>query len=168
MVITINGATFTLDLDTILIWALVGLVAGFLASHVALGHGLGLLGDIAVGIIGAFIGGVFLPRGPFLNNPNRGPPRPPPNPAGVPSGAPGGGGRSGETCGTDPPGAAEGGGTLRGTEEGPGGGAGARGAGLPNPGGSGGGREFLFVARGGWAGGPAPPLEHRVVFTLAA
>ena len=60
MVITINGASFTLDLDTILIWALVGLVAGFLASHVALGHGLGLLGDIAVGIIGAFIGGFLL------------------------------------------------------------------------------------------------------------
>ncbi len=60
MVITINGATFTLDLDTILIWALVGLVAGFLASHLALGHGLGLLGDIAVGIIGAFIGGFLL------------------------------------------------------------------------------------------------------------
>ncbi len=54
MVITINGSTFTLDLDTILIWALVGLVAGFLASHIALGHGLGLLGDIIVGIIGAF------------------------------------------------------------------------------------------------------------------
>jgi uncharacterized membrane protein YeaQ/YmgE (transglycosylase-associated protein family) len=60
MVITINGASFTLDLDTILIWALVGLVAGFLASHVALGHGLGLLGDILAGIIGAFIGGFLL------------------------------------------------------------------------------------------------------------
>jgi len=60
MVITINGSTFTLDVDTILIWALVGLVAGFLASHIALGHGLGLLGDIVVGIIGAFIGGFFL------------------------------------------------------------------------------------------------------------
>ena len=60
MVITINGSTFTLDLDTILIWALVGLVAGFLASHIALGHGLGLLGDIVVGIIGAFIGGFVL------------------------------------------------------------------------------------------------------------
>jgi uncharacterized membrane protein YeaQ/YmgE (transglycosylase-associated protein family) len=60
MVITINGATFTLDLDTILIWALVGLVAGFFASHIALGHGLGLLGDIVVGIIGAFIGGFLL------------------------------------------------------------------------------------------------------------
>jgi uncharacterized membrane protein YeaQ/YmgE (transglycosylase-associated protein family) len=60
MVITINGSTFTLDLDTVLIWALVGLVAGFLASHIALGHGLGLLGDIVVGIIGDFIGGFLL------------------------------------------------------------------------------------------------------------
>jgi uncharacterized membrane protein YeaQ/YmgE (transglycosylase-associated protein family) len=60
MVITVNGAAVTLDLDTILIWALVGFVAGFLASHIALGHGLGLLGDIVVGIIGAFIGGFVL------------------------------------------------------------------------------------------------------------
>ncbi len=60
MVISINGQTFTLDLDTILIWCLVGLVAGFLASHIALGHGLGLLGDIVVGIIGAFVGGFLL------------------------------------------------------------------------------------------------------------
>ncbi len=60
MVITINGSTFTLDLDTIIIWALVGFVAGFLASHLALGHGLGLLGDIVVGILGAFIGGFLL------------------------------------------------------------------------------------------------------------
>ena len=60
MVITVNGAAFTLDVDTILIWALVGLVAGFLASHLALGHGLGLLGDIVVGILGAFIGGFLL------------------------------------------------------------------------------------------------------------
>src|SRR5690348_9353656 len=60
MVITINGQAITLDLDTILIWSLVGLVAGFLASHIALGHGLGLFGDIIIGIIGAFIGGFVL------------------------------------------------------------------------------------------------------------
>jgi uncharacterized membrane protein YeaQ/YmgE (transglycosylase-associated protein family) len=60
MVITVNGQPFTLDFDTILIWCLVGLVAGFLASHIALGHGLGLLGDIVVGIIGAFVGGFLL------------------------------------------------------------------------------------------------------------
>jgi uncharacterized membrane protein YeaQ/YmgE (transglycosylase-associated protein family) len=57
MVITFNGQPIHLDLDTILIWVLVGLVAGFLASHLALGRGLGLFGDTIVGIIGAFIGG---------------------------------------------------------------------------------------------------------------
>jgi uncharacterized membrane protein YeaQ/YmgE (transglycosylase-associated protein family) len=57
MVITFNGQPIHLDLDTILIWVLVGLVAGFLASHLALGRGLGLFGDTVVGIIGAFIGG---------------------------------------------------------------------------------------------------------------
>lgn len=46
-VITIN-----LDWQTILVWALVGLVAGFLASHVMLGHGMGLLGDVVTGVIG--------------------------------------------------------------------------------------------------------------------
>ena len=57
MVITFNGAPVHLDFDTILIWVLVGLVAGFLASHLALGRGLGLFGDTIVGVIGAFIGG---------------------------------------------------------------------------------------------------------------
>ena len=57
MAITINGSTINFDLDTILIWLLIGLVAGFFASRVALGHGLGLFGDIIVGIIGAFLGG---------------------------------------------------------------------------------------------------------------
>ncbi|HEX4627787.1 MAG TPA: GlsB/YeaQ/YmgE family stress response membrane protein, partial [Gemmatimonadales bacterium] len=35
----------------------VGLVAGFFASHLALGHGLGIVGDVLVGIVGAFLGG---------------------------------------------------------------------------------------------------------------
>jgi uncharacterized membrane protein YeaQ/YmgE (transglycosylase-associated protein family) len=60
MVISINGSPLTLDLDQILVWALVGLVAGFLASHLALGHGLGLIWDIIVGIIGALFGGIVL------------------------------------------------------------------------------------------------------------
>ncbi len=57
MAISINGSTINLDFDTILTWCLIGLVAGFLASRVALGHGLGLFGDIIVGIVGAFLGG---------------------------------------------------------------------------------------------------------------
>jgi uncharacterized membrane protein YeaQ/YmgE (transglycosylase-associated protein family) len=59
MAITINGTVINLDWTTILIWCLVGLVAGFLASRVALGHGLGLFGDIVVGILGAFLGGLI-------------------------------------------------------------------------------------------------------------
>lgn len=46
-----------LDFDTILVWLLVGLVAGFFASHLALGHGLGIVGDAIVGIVGALLGG---------------------------------------------------------------------------------------------------------------
>src|SRR6266571_4176683 len=57
MAISINGSTINLDLDTILLWLLIGLVAGFFASRVALGHGLGLFGDVIVGIIGALLGG---------------------------------------------------------------------------------------------------------------
>ncbi len=60
MVISINGSPVSLDLDQILVWALVGLVAGFLASHLALGHGLGLFWDIIVGIVGALFGGIVL------------------------------------------------------------------------------------------------------------
>ena len=40
-----------------LIWILIGLVAGLLASFVMGGIGYGIIGDIVVGIIGAFIGG---------------------------------------------------------------------------------------------------------------
>jgi uncharacterized membrane protein YeaQ/YmgE (transglycosylase-associated protein family) len=60
MVISVNGSPVTLDIDQILIWALVGLVAGFLASHLALGHGLGLIWDIVVGILGGLFGGIVL------------------------------------------------------------------------------------------------------------
>ena len=48
-------------------WIIVGGVAGWLASLAVRGGGvrgggLGLLGDIAVGIIGAFLGGLVLSR----------------------------------------------------------------------------------------------------------
>jgi uncharacterized membrane protein YeaQ/YmgE (transglycosylase-associated protein family) len=47
-----------MSLETALLWAFVGLVAGWLAS-VAVGGGLGVIGDIVVGIVGAFIGGLL-------------------------------------------------------------------------------------------------------------
>lgn len=42
---------------TLLTWLIVGLVAGLLASLVMGGTGLGLIGDIVIGILGAFVGG---------------------------------------------------------------------------------------------------------------
>jgi uncharacterized membrane protein YeaQ/YmgE (transglycosylase-associated protein family) len=40
----------------ILTWLIVGLVAGLLASLIVGGSGYGILGDIVVGIAGAFVG----------------------------------------------------------------------------------------------------------------
>ncbi len=41
-----------------LIWfALVGLVAGWLAGKIMKGSGYGVVGDIVIGVIGAFVGG---------------------------------------------------------------------------------------------------------------
>lgn len=41
----------------LLTWIVVGLVAGVLASLVMGGTGYGLIGDIIIGIVGAFVGG---------------------------------------------------------------------------------------------------------------
>jgi len=54
---TLLLAAINLSPSTVLWWLLVGLVAGFLASRVLRGGGYGLIGDIVVGLIGAFIGG---------------------------------------------------------------------------------------------------------------
>jgi uncharacterized membrane protein YeaQ/YmgE (transglycosylase-associated protein family) len=41
----------------IIIWLVIGAIAGWLAGSLVKGGGFGLLGDIVVGIVGAFIGG---------------------------------------------------------------------------------------------------------------
>ena len=41
----------------LLTWCIVGLVAGVLASLVMGGTGYGIIGDIIIGIVGAFVGG---------------------------------------------------------------------------------------------------------------
>ena len=46
-----------MTLETFLLWIAIGGVAGYLASLVA-GSGFGLVGDILIGVVGAFIGGV--------------------------------------------------------------------------------------------------------------
>jgi uncharacterized membrane protein YeaQ/YmgE (transglycosylase-associated protein family) len=43
----------------LLIWLVVGLIAGWAAGQFMKGGGFGLIGDIVVGIIGAFIGGIL-------------------------------------------------------------------------------------------------------------
>ena len=46
----------------ILVILLVGLIAGWLAGRIVDGGGFGLIGDIAVGIVGALIGSWLLPK----------------------------------------------------------------------------------------------------------
>lgn len=46
-----------MDVQTLIIWLLVGAIAGWLAGLVVKGGGFGLVGDIVVGILGAFVGG---------------------------------------------------------------------------------------------------------------
>jgi len=44
-------------MENLFVLLLVGLVAGFLASKVLTGAGMGLIWDIVVGVLGAFLGG---------------------------------------------------------------------------------------------------------------
>ena len=46
----------------IIIWLIVGAIAGWLAGLLVRGAGFGLIGDIIVGIVGALIAGFLLPR----------------------------------------------------------------------------------------------------------
>ena len=43
--------------QSLLVFLIVGLVAGWLAGKIMRGSGFGIIGDIIVGVIGAFIGG---------------------------------------------------------------------------------------------------------------
>jgi uncharacterized membrane protein YeaQ/YmgE (transglycosylase-associated protein family) len=46
----------------LIIWLVIGAVAGWLAGTLIKGGGFGLIGDIVVGIVGAFIGGWLAQR----------------------------------------------------------------------------------------------------------
>ena len=50
-----------MDVQNIIIWIIVGAIAGWLAGMVMKGGGFGLIGDIIVGIVGAVIAGWLLP-----------------------------------------------------------------------------------------------------------
>jgi uncharacterized membrane protein YeaQ/YmgE (transglycosylase-associated protein family) len=48
-----------MTLTVVLIWLLIGLIAGFLASHV-MGGGHGVVVDMIIGLMGAVVGGFIL------------------------------------------------------------------------------------------------------------
>ena len=48
--------------ESLLIILLVGLIAGWLAGQIVQGTGFGIIGDLLIGIAGAFIGGWLLPQ----------------------------------------------------------------------------------------------------------
>jgi uncharacterized membrane protein YeaQ/YmgE (transglycosylase-associated protein family) len=50
-----------MTLEALIIWLVIGAVAGWLAGQIVKGYGFGLVGNIVVGIIGALIAGWLLP-----------------------------------------------------------------------------------------------------------
>ena len=48
--------------ESLLVILFIGLVAGWLAGQIVRGTGFGIVGDILLGIVGAFIGSWLLPR----------------------------------------------------------------------------------------------------------
>ncbi|GIK47742.1 MAG: GlsB/YeaQ/YmgE family stress response membrane protein [Hyphomonadaceae bacterium] len=61
-----------MDLQSLLILLVIGLIAGWLAGVIVKGYGLGLVGNMVVGVVGAFLAGWLLPAlgvGFSLGNP---------------------------------------------------------------------------------------------------
>jgi uncharacterized membrane protein YeaQ/YmgE (transglycosylase-associated protein family) len=50
-----------MPVETLIVWLVVGAIAGWLAGVVVKGHGFGVIGNIVVGIVGAFLAGWLLP-----------------------------------------------------------------------------------------------------------
>jgi uncharacterized membrane protein YeaQ/YmgE (transglycosylase-associated protein family) len=51
-----------MTLGTILVWLLVGAIAGWLAGALMRTGGFGLVGNIVIGIVGAVVGGWLFPQ----------------------------------------------------------------------------------------------------------
>ena len=46
-----------METQSLILFLIIGVIAGFLAGKIMKGGGFGLLGDLVVGVIGAFFGG---------------------------------------------------------------------------------------------------------------
>jgi len=57
-----HDGRWDVGIESLLIFLIVGAIAGWLAGQIVKGHGFGLVGNIVVGIIGAFIAGWLLPQ----------------------------------------------------------------------------------------------------------
>ena len=53
-------------IEALIIWLVIGAIAGWLAGQLVTGYGFGLIGNIVVGIAGAFIAGWLLPQIGFV------------------------------------------------------------------------------------------------------
>ena len=51
-----------MDAQALIVWLVIGALAGWLAGQIMKGGGFGLVGDIVVGILGAFVAGALFPR----------------------------------------------------------------------------------------------------------
>jgi uncharacterized membrane protein YeaQ/YmgE (transglycosylase-associated protein family) len=49
-------------MESLIIWLIVGAIAGWLAGLIVRGFGFGLLGNIVIGIVGALIAGWLFPK----------------------------------------------------------------------------------------------------------
>jgi len=49
-------------IESLIVWLVIGAVAGFLAGLIVKGYGFGTVGNIVVGIIGSILGGAILAR----------------------------------------------------------------------------------------------------------
>jgi uncharacterized membrane protein YeaQ/YmgE (transglycosylase-associated protein family) len=60
MMLVLPAAAVALEPGGLLSWLLVGLIAGALAGRVVEGRGMGCVGDVIVGVVGAFLGGLIV------------------------------------------------------------------------------------------------------------
>ena len=51
-----------MSIEALIIWLVIGAIAGWAAGQIMKGYGFGLVGNIVVGIIGAVIAGWLLPQ----------------------------------------------------------------------------------------------------------
>jgi uncharacterized membrane protein YeaQ/YmgE (transglycosylase-associated protein family) len=55
-----------MTIEAVVIWLVIGAIAGWLAGLIVKGYGFGLVGNIVVGIVGAVLAGWLLPRLGFV------------------------------------------------------------------------------------------------------